>query len=116
MARKQVRPTGRLVENESHLMTEPPINIHIHGELGEKDRVRLLKILEKEKPMSVPVVPAKASPAKPGYLTTEFWVTVLTAVGATAAAATNNLPPRYATLATTISVVAYAISRGLAKR
>jgi hypothetical protein len=60
--------------------------------------------------------PPKAAPATPGWQTTEFWVTILTAVGATAAAATNNLPPRYATLASTIAVVAYAISRGLAKR
>ena len=95
-------------------MTEPPINIHIHGELGAKDRARLVKILEKEMTVTVPV-PVKATPAKPGYLTTEFWVTALTAVGATAAAATDNLPPRYATIASTIAVVAYAISRGLAK-
>jgi hypothetical protein len=96
-------------------MTEPPINIHIHGELGDKDRARLLRILEKEKTVTVPV-PVKPVPAKPGWQTTEFWVTVLTAVGATAAAATDNLPPRYAALASTIAVVAYALSRGLAKR
>jgi hypothetical protein len=29
-------------------MVEPPINIHIHDKLGDKDRARLLKILEKE--------------------------------------------------------------------
>lgn len=95
-------------------MVEPPINIHVHGALGDKDRARLLKILEKESQMAL-TPPAKAAPATPGWQTTEFWVTVLTAVGATAAAATNNLPPRYATLASTIAVVAYAISRGLAK-
>ena len=93
---------------------QPPVNIHIHNALGAKDRARLVKILEKETNMSV--VPVKAAPATPGWKTTEFWVTVLTAVGATAAAATNNLPPRYATLASTIAVVAYALSRGLAKR
>lgn len=98
-------------------MSEPPISINIHGAgMGPRDRARLFKILEKEMAMSVTPVVVKAAPAKPGWQTTEFWVTVLTAVGATAAAATDNLPPRYATLATTISVVAYAISRGLAKR
>jgi hypothetical protein len=96
-------------------MTDPPINIHIHGELGDKDRARLLRILEKEKTVTLPV-PVKPVPAKPGWQTTEWWATVLTAVGATAAAATDNLPPRYATLASTIAVVAYALSRGLAKR
>jgi len=95
-------------------MTEPPINIHIHSTLSRRQRAQLRKALYKEEP-AVSIVLVKAAPAKPGWQTTEFWVTVLTAVGATAASATNNLPPRYATLATTISVVAYAISRGLAK-
>jgi hypothetical protein len=57
----------------------------------------------------------KNAPAKPGYLTTEFWVTVLASVGAVAASAEGSLPQKYAALATTISVVAYSISRGLAK-
>jgi hypothetical protein len=29
-------------------MVEPPINIHIHDALGQKDRERLLKILKRE--------------------------------------------------------------------
>jgi hypothetical protein len=93
-----------------------PITIQLAGPItSASDRARILAILKKEL-LPVTVTPVKASPAKAGYLTTEFWVTVLTAVGATAAAATNNLPPRYATLASTIAVVSYAISRGLAKR
>lgn len=57
----------------------------------------------------------KAVPAKPGYQTTEFWVMVLATVGAIAASATDNLPPRYAAFASIVSAVAYQISRGLAK-
>jgi hypothetical protein len=95
-------------------MADPPINIHIHSTLSRRQRGQLAKAFEKGE--QVAIIPAKAAPAKPGWQTTEFWITVLTAVGATAAAATDNLPPRYATLATTISVVAYALSRGLAKR
>jgi len=52
---------------------------------------------------------------KPGYKTTEFWVTVLTAVGALIAALADQLPPKYAALGAAISSGLYAISRGLAK-
>jgi predicted acyltransferase len=52
---------------------------------------------------------------KPGYRTTEFAVTVLTAVGALAAALAGQLSPRWAAIAAAVSVAAYAISRGLAK-
>jgi hypothetical protein len=94
-------------------MADPPINIHIHSTLSRRQRAQLSKAFEKGE--QVTIVPAKAAPAKPGWQTTEFWITVLTAVGATAASATDNLPPRYATIASTVAVVAYAISRGLAK-
>jgi len=57
----------------------------------------------------------KPKPAKPGYLTTEFWATVLFAVGSIAAAGTSNLPPRYAEIGVAVSVSAYAASRALAK-
>lgn len=57
--------------------------------------------------------PAKA--VKPGYLTTEFWVAVLTSVGAIAADASNVLPPRYTALLVGLSTLAYSVSRGLAK-
>jgi uncharacterized membrane protein YfcA len=53
---------------------------------------------------------------KPGYKTTEFFVTVLTAVGALIAALAGQLTPRYAAIASAVSVAAYALSRGLAKR
>lgn len=52
---------------------------------------------------------------KPGYLTTEFWVAVLTNVGVVVAALAGNLPPRYAAIAAAVSTSAYAIARGLAK-
>lgn len=58
----------------------------------------------------------KAAPAKQGYLTTEFWVSLLTAVGAVTASAAGVLPSKYAALAATISTLAYALSRGLAKQ
>lgn len=52
---------------------------------------------------------------KPGQRTTEFWVMIATVVGVVTAALASALSPRYAALATAISVAAYAISRGLAK-
>lgn len=52
---------------------------------------------------------------KPGYKTTEWWATVLLAVGAVAAALAGALSPRYAALASTVSVAAYAISRAITK-
>jgi hypothetical protein len=53
---------------------------------------------------------------KPGYRTTEFVVTIAVVVGQLAAALDGVLPPRYAAIATAISVAAYAVSRGLAKQ
>jgi hypothetical protein len=52
---------------------------------------------------------------KPGYKTTEFWVALLTIVGATVAALAGNLSPKYAALAAAVSTAAYAVARGLAK-
>jgi hypothetical protein len=52
---------------------------------------------------------------KPGYKTTEFWVAVLVAVGSLIAALADQLPPKYAALASAVSGAAYALSRGLAK-
>jgi hypothetical protein len=54
-------------------------------------------------------------PYRPGYKTTEFAVTVLTALAALIAALAGHLSPKYAALASAISVGLYAISRGLAK-
>ena len=52
----------------------------------------------------------------PGWKTSEFWITTLGQIGAIIAACTGALPAKYAALAVTASQVAYAISRGLAKR
>lgn len=52
---------------------------------------------------------------KPGYKTSELIVTVLLALGAVAASLAGELQPRYAAIASAISVAAYAIARGLAK-
>ena len=53
--------------------------------------------------------------AKPGWRTTEFWVTTLTSVAALVAALASQLSPRYAALAAAVSEGLYALSRGLAK-
>ena len=52
---------------------------------------------------------------KPGYKTTEFWVTTLASVAALIAALADKLPPRYAVFASMASQGAYALSRGIAK-
>ena len=57
--------------------------------------------------------PAKG---KPGYKTTEFWVTGLSSVGAVLASVAGFLPPQYAAIATAIAGGLYAVSRGLAKK
>lgn len=52
-----------------------------------------------------------------GYLTTEFWVTVLFDAGVVLTELTkvNVFPQKYAALAAALATAAYAISRGLAK-
>lgn len=52
---------------------------------------------------------------KPGYKTTEFWVTALTSAAALIAALSGHLSPRYAAIAAAVSTGLYAIGRGLAK-
>jgi hypothetical protein len=52
---------------------------------------------------------------KPGYLTTEFWISAATIVGLVIGAAATSLPPRYAAIGAAVSASAYAIARGLAK-
>jgi len=52
---------------------------------------------------------------KPGYKTTEFWVTALTSAAALVAALSGHLSPRYAAIAAAVSTGLYAIGRGLAK-
>ena len=53
--------------------------------------------------------------AKPGYKTTEFWVTLLTQAAIVATALQGALSPEHAVYATAFSQAAYAIARGLAK-
>lgn len=53
---------------------------------------------------------------KPGWKTTEFWATVAFNVGSVAAAFSGALSPKWAGVASSVSVAAYAVSRGLAKK
>jgi len=50
-----------------------------------------------------------------GMKTSEFYVTIATNIGVIAAAVAGVLSPRYAAVASAISVAAYSIARGLAK-
>lgn len=50
-----------------------------------------------------------------GMKTTELWVTLLTDVGVLAAALQGSLSPKYAAVAASVSTLAYALSRGIAK-
>lgn len=52
---------------------------------------------------------------KPGYKTTEFWVTTIASLAALVAALAGELSPKYAALTAGIAQGLYAISRGLAK-
>lgn len=52
---------------------------------------------------------------RPGYKTTEALATFLTALGALIAALAGHLSPKWAALASSISVGCYALSRGLTK-
>jgi hypothetical protein len=52
---------------------------------------------------------------KPGWQTTEFWVTALTIAGLVVASAAASLSPRYAAIGAAVSAGLYAVSRGLAK-
>jgi len=52
---------------------------------------------------------------KPGLSTTEFWITLLTILASSAATFEKILDPRYAAIFSTISSIAYLISRTLLK-
>ena len=52
---------------------------------------------------------------KNGYRTTEFYVTLLSVIGAMVMAARELLSPDQAVIATAIASGLYAVSRGLAK-
>ena len=55
-------------------------------------------------------------PIKPGYKTTEFWVTILTVIGSTTVGLTSLVSPTVAAILGTVSTLAYALSRGIAKK
>ena len=52
---------------------------------------------------------------KPGYKTTEFYVSLATQLGALIAGIQGGLPPKYAGIVASVAAVGYAVSRGLAK-
>lgn len=52
---------------------------------------------------------------KPGYLTTEFYVSILTSVGAVIASIAGGLPDSMAAKVAMVSAAAYALSRAVAK-
>lgn len=52
---------------------------------------------------------------KPGYKTTEFWMTALMVIGSWAGALQSSLPPKFAAITSAIAVSAYAIARGIKK-
>lgn len=54
-------------------------------------------------------------PTKPGWKTSEFWITALTVVGLVFASVAATLSPKYAAIGAAVSVAAYSLSRGLAK-
>lgn len=54
---------------------------------------------------------------KPGYFTTEFWLSVLSAVYLVlnASGILNEVNPKWAAIATAVVTAAYTLSRGQAK-
>ncbi|MBP9706775.1 MAG: hypothetical protein KBD78_03975 [Oligoflexales bacterium] len=52
---------------------------------------------------------------KNGLKTTEFWVTILTTIGAASASLSGVLDPKYAAIVAGIGSLAYSISRTIAK-
>lgn len=70
-------------------------------------------------PRSMDLIPAapveivRVAPAKPGWQTTEFWVTVATSVWAIFG---HSLPPTSQAVVVGVAQAAYAVSRALAKR
>jgi hypothetical protein len=52
---------------------------------------------------------------KPGYKTTEFWLTVAVSVASFVSAVSDNLSPKWAALAAALANGLYAVGRGQAK-
>ncbi len=59
--------------------------------------------------------PDSSRSIRPGWQTTEFWLTLLGHLGLISGAISGVLPPQYAALAAAASQVAYNLSRGLVK-
>jgi len=53
---------------------------------------------------------------KPGYKTTEFWLTVIVVLGTTLDSLAGSLPNKYGALVAVVASGLYAIGRGIAKR
>jgi hypothetical protein len=53
---------------------------------------------------------------KPGYRTSEFFVTLAVGLAVLIASIADYLPPRYAAIASAVVAGLYAVSRGLAKQ
>lgn len=62
-----------------------------------------------------PITPPKCPEPRVGYQTTEFWVSVVAALGAIAAQVAGLVPEPWGAVLAGVSSAAYAISRGLAK-
>lgn len=67
----------------------------------------------------VPQAPAVVQPVqvvhKPGYKTTEFWITIATSGALVLEAVQGALPPQTATIVAGLVTGLYALSRGLSK-
>ena len=53
---------------------------------------------------------------KPGWKTTEFWLTVSGSLASILGAVAGILPPEYASIAVAVSAGLYSLSRGKAKQ
>lgn len=53
---------------------------------------------------------------KAGWKTSEFWLTILSIVGSSAASFQHLLDPKWAAVVSTVGAASYAISRALVKQ
>lgn len=70
--------------------------------------------LKQAEPPQAQVEVPKA-PVKPGYKTTEFWVTLLSALAVFGESIHGSLPPQTAAIVGAVVTGLYTISRGLSK-
>ena len=64
---------------------------------------------------STPQIPDLPTPVKPGWKTTEFWVTLATSIGSVLSAIAGILPAKEAGVLATASTVIYTIARAFTK-